>query len=114
MAEQPSRQQILQTQYNSYKSRLQQIAQKIVDLETDADEHKLVMDTLNSMDNNRRCFRMIHGVLVERTVGTVVPILKTTQEGIQTAMNGLLDQYKQLEAEFQKFQKDNKIQVVRQ
>lgn len=41
------------------------------------------MDTLNSMDNNRRCFRMIHGVLVERTVGTVVPILKTTQEGVR-------------------------------
>ncbi|WBW72662.1 prefoldin subunit Pfd2 [Schizosaccharomyces osmophilus] len=114
MTEQISRQQYLQNQYNVYKSQLQQIAQKIVDLETDADEHKLVNETLKPLNKDRRCFRMIHGVLVEQTVETVMPALHTNQEGIRKAMDALLEQYKELETEFTKFQKDNKIQVVRQ
>lgn len=43
----------------------------------------LVLNTLGGMDESRRCFRMVGGVLVERTVGEVLPALKTNREGVR-------------------------------
>ncbi|EEB05514.1 prefoldin subunit 2 [Schizosaccharomyces japonicus yFS275] len=123
-------------------------------METDLDEHKyvfhspssiaytysrLVIDTLEKTDKDRKCYRMINGVLAERKVETVLPILQTTSNGvwntyihthahaikqyvtdaltflkIKTAMERLVEQYKQLEKEFNEFQKKNHIQVIRQ
>lgn len=34
------------------------------------------------MESERKCFRMVGGVLVERTVGQVLPALEETQTGV--------------------------------
>jgi prefoldin subunit 2 len=109
-----ARQVDLQAQYNAYKNQLQQIAAKIGDLETEVDEHSLVISSISELPPQRKAFRMIGGVLVEKTVGEVIPALKTNQEGIKGVMESLVRQYKNTEEEFGKFQKDNKIKVVRQ
>lgn len=49
---------------------------------------RLVLSTLNEalQDNpNRKCFRLVGGVLVERTVSDVVPALQTNKEGVRMA-----------------------------
>ena len=38
--------------------------------------------SLKPMPSDRKCFRMIGGVLVERTVGEVLPALEETQTGV--------------------------------
>lgn len=46
---------------------------------------RLVIDTLteaSKADPNRKCFRLIGGVLVERTVKEVLPALQTNLEGV--------------------------------
>lgn len=103
----------LQQTYNNYKSQLTQIAAKIGDLETESDEHTLVLQTISKLNPDRTAYRLIGGVLVQRTVGDVIPALKTNQEGIQQVMTQLLGQYKSIETEFTKFQQDNKIKVVK-
>ncbi|EFX05677.1 prefoldin subunit [Grosmannia clavigera kw1407] len=75
------RQQDLQVQYSNFKNTLQQIAQKIGDVEQEAEEHKLVLETLDPLPEDRKCFRMINGVLVERTVKDVIPALKNEYRG---------------------------------
>ena len=40
----------------------------------------LVIETLTPLEPSRRCFRMIGGVLVERTVKEVLPTLTTNRE----------------------------------
>lgn len=93
----------LQIQYQSYKNNLQQLAQKIGDVEQEAEEHKLVLETLTPLPQDRKCFRMINGVLVERKVKDVVPALKTNSDGLRKVLEDLLKQYKTLEVEMEKW-----------
>ncbi|KAH0292329.1 hypothetical protein KCU62_g2182, partial [Aureobasidium sp. EXF-3399] len=106
------KQQELQAQYSNYKETLQAIAQKIGDVETEAEEHKLVLETLEPLPGDRKCFRMINGVLVERTVQDVLPQLKTNADGLKKVLEDLLKQYTTKQEELEKWKRQNKIQVV--
>ncbi|KAL2016426.1 hypothetical protein VTK56DRAFT_3547 [Thermocarpiscus australiensis] len=106
------RQQELQLQYSTYKNTLQQIAQKIGDVEQEAEEHKLVLETLEPLPGDRKCFRMINGVLVERTVKDVIPALRTNAEGLKKVLDDLVKQYKAKQDELEKWKKKNNVQVV--
>ena len=53
-----------------------------------------MLETLDPLSENRKCFRLINGVLVERTVKDVVPALKTNQEGLRKVLDDLVKQYK--------------------
>ncbi|EMD63330.1 hypothetical protein COCC4DRAFT_30859 [Bipolaris maydis ATCC 48331] len=108
------KQQELQTTYQNYKNTLQTIASKIGDIEQESEEHKLVLETLQPLSGDRKCFRMINGVLTERTVKEVVPILQTNSEGLKKALDELVKQYKSKQDEMEKWKKKNNIQVVQQ
>jgi hypothetical protein len=64
--------QIIQ-QYRELVKESQQLAQKVSELETDRNEHKLVEDTLGPLDPSRKAYRLVGEVLVERTVQEVLP-----------------------------------------
>lgn len=88
------------------------------------------------MPGDRKCFRMINGVLTERTVKEVVPILKTNSDGLKKALEELVKQYKTKQDDMEKWkvrvllclehaarltsimltvlQKKNNVQVVQQ
>ncbi|KAI1394137.1 Prefoldin beta-like protein [Hypoxylon trugodes] len=106
------KQQELQATYSSYKNTLQQLAQKIGDVEQEAEEHKLVLDTLEPLPRDRKCFRMINGVLVERTVQDVIPALRTNAEGLKKVLDDLVKQYKTKQDDLEKWKKKHNIQVV--
>ncbi|KAI1733883.1 Prefoldin subunit-domain-containing protein [Xylaria scruposa] len=143
------KQQELQATYSNYKNTLQQLAQKIGDVEQESEEHKnfgpsvepdgyhephrltleltaslcdnlstymkisrLVLETLEPLPADRKCFRMINGVLVERTVKDVVPALKTNAEGLKKVLDDLVKQYKTKQDDLEKWKKKNNIQVV--
>lgn len=42
----------------------------------------LVIDTLKEVDEARKCYRMVGGVLVERTVKEVLPALESNKEQV--------------------------------
>ncbi|OXV11705.1 hypothetical protein Egran_00535 [Elaphomyces granulatus] len=108
------RQQELQLQYSNFKNTLQQLAQKIGDVEQEAEEHKLVIETLEPLPSDRKCFRMVNGVLVERTVKDVIPSLKTNSDGLKQVLDELLKQYKAKQIEMDNWKKKNNVQVVQQ
>ncbi|KAL4985543.1 Prefoldin beta-like protein [Aspergillus falconensis] len=108
----PKKQQELQAQYTNFKNTLQQLAQKIGDIEQEAEEHKLVIDTLEPLPQDRTCFRMVNGVLVERTVADVLPTLKTNSDGLKQVLEDMLKQYKSKQSELDSWKRKNNIQVV--
>lgn len=52
------------------------------------------MESLQPLPLDRKCFRMINGVLVERTVKDVIPSLKTNADGLKQVLDELMRQYK--------------------
>jgi chaperonin cofactor prefoldin len=64
---------------------------------------RLVLETLEPLPEDRKCFRMINGVLVERTVKDVIPALKTNSEGLKQVLDDLVLQYKSKQEEMEKW-----------
>lgn len=69
-------------------------------------------ETLEPLPADRKCFRLINGVLVERTVKEVLPALKTNSDGLKQVLEELLKQYKNKQEEMDKWKKKNNVQVV--
>ncbi|TFK55602.1 Prefoldin beta-like protein [Heliocybe sulcata] len=111
----PLSEQELQQNYTNLQSDLQALAGKIGELEQEAEEHTLVLGTLEEAladEPDRKCFRLIGGVLVERTVKDVVPALQTNRDGIRKVVSTLAEQYKSKEQEFENFKRDYNIRSV--
>ncbi|KZO98109.1 Prefoldin beta-like protein, partial [Calocera viscosa TUFC12733] len=99
----------IQAGYSRYQQEIQSLAEKVGELESDAEEHELVLQTLkeaNEKDPSRPCFRMIGGVLVERTVKDILPALQTNRDGIQKVLQTLVEQYKKREEEFSTYKRE--------
>ncbi|KAF5363468.1 hypothetical protein D9756_000176 [Leucocoprinus leucothites] len=105
----------IQQNFVRMQNDLQALAGKIGELEQEADEHTLVLNTLNEAlaeEPDRKCFRLIGGVLVERTVKDVVPALQTNRDGIRKAVASLAEQYKTKEQDLDSFKKDYDIRLA--
>ncbi len=62
----------------------------LLQLTLERDEHKLVVDTLSKLESERKAFRLVGGVLVERTVGDVLPAVSQNYEGVRLLLLYLL------------------------
>ncbi|KAL5487618.1 GIM4 [Sanghuangporus weigelae] len=105
----------LQQTLSRLQNELQALAAKIGELESEAEEHELVLSTLNEAlqsDPQRKCFRMVGGVLVERTVKDVVPALQTNKEGIKKVVANLLAQYKAKDDEFESLKREYNVRPI--
>jgi prefoldin subunit 2 len=99
------------------KQELTSIAQKIGELEQESQEHGMVIDTIKPLDENRTCYRLIGGVLVQKTIKEVLPMVTQNQQGVSTTneINQLMQQlgttYKKKEEELAEYQKKYNIKV---
>jgi hypothetical protein len=62
-----------------------------------------VTETLQPLPPERKCFRLINGVLVERTVKDVLPALQTNSDGLKQVLDELVKQYKGKQDEMDKW-----------
>jgi prefoldin subunit 2 len=49
---------------------------------------RTVIDAISKLDHSRKCFRLIGGVLVERTIAEVLPAVQKNSEGVRISQNG--------------------------
>ncbi|KXJ15050.1 prefoldin subunit 2 [Exaiptasia diaphana] len=105
-----SQEQIIQ-QFNQMRQDLTSMLTKIHELEMDQNEHSVVIDALKGVDPTRKCFRMIGGVLVERTVGDVLPALENNRVQMGTLVERLKQNMTSKEQEFNNFKEKYNIRL---
>lgn len=71
-----------------------------------------MQETLRPLPEERKCFRLINGVLVERTIKDVLPALKVNSDGLEQVLEELVKQYKSKQSELDGWKKKHNIQVV--
>lgn len=102
---------LLQQQYQAMRMDANGLASKISELEqgsiiilshadcasdiaysytfTDHHEHELVLSAMVALEPTRKCFRLVGGVLVERTVAEVHPAVTSNKEKIKSVIESL-------------------------
>lgn len=96
-------QQVVAT-YKSMRAEVRQLAEKIAELEVEITEHDRVVQTLTDLPDDRKAYRMVGGVLVERTVKEVLPAVTSNREGIAQVLAQLNESIKQKEASANEWQ----------
>lgn len=92
-------------QYNDIKQKYSLFFQKALDIEQELVEHNLVATALGNLKSNRKCFRKIGGVLVEKDSDTVKKDLDVEIANIKQTLDIVYKSMKQQEELMQSFQK---------
>ncbi|XP_039368332.1 prefoldin subunit 2 [Mauremys reevesii] len=98
--------------FNRLRQEQRGLASKAAELELELNEHSLVIDTLRDVDPTRKCYRMVGGVLVERTVKEVLPALESNKEQINKIIETLTQQLQAKGQELNEFREKHNIRVM--
>ncbi|XP_074979114.1 prefoldin subunit 2 [Caretta caretta] len=108
--------------FNRLRQEQRGLASKAAELELELNEHRdlssiclsysLVIDTLREVDPTRKCYRMVGGVLVERTVKEVLPALESNKEQINKIIETLTQQLQAKGQELNEFREKHNIRVM--
>lgn len=72
---------------------------------------RTVIDTLKSVEDDRKCFRLIGGVLCERTVKSVLPQLNDAKEQLEKLISQRQEQLTAKGVEINKFREKHNIKI---
>ena len=95
------------------RTECQELAVKINTLEMDKTEHELVMAALQPLDLERKCFRMIGNVVVERTVAEVLPAVEKNKDQIKGTIDTFTEMMSKKQQEANEFAATHKIMEQR-
>ncbi|KAF5738641.1 prefoldin subunit 2 [Tripterygium wilfordii] len=109
----PINEQVVANMYTTMRSEMNQIYSKITELEMEVSEHSLVINAIQPLDPSRRCYRMIGGVLVERTIKEVLPAVQRNKEGIEEVITRLNEALQRKKKEITDFEAKYKIRITR-
>lgn len=107
----PINEQAVANIYGAMRAELNQIYSKITELEMEVSEHSLVIGAIQPLDPSRRCFRMIGGVLVERTIKEVLPAVQRNKEGLEEVISRLNEALEKKKKEIAEFEAKYKIRI---
>ncbi|KAF8388067.1 hypothetical protein HHK36_026733 [Tetracentron sinense] len=97
--------------YGSMRAEMNQLYSKITELEMEMSEHSLVIGTIQLLDPSRRCFRMIGGMLVERTIKEVLPAVQRNKEGLEEVISRLNEALEKKKNEIAELEAKYKIRI---
>ncbi|KAH8303019.1 hypothetical protein KR044_013311 [Drosophila immigrans] len=98
-------------QFQQLRNEQRNLANSLNTLEMDLREHKTVIETLNSADPERKCFRLIGGVLCERTVKDVLPQLVENKDFIAKTITMVTEDLSKKGVELNKFKEEHNIKI---
>lgn len=110
-SKEPMTEQAVANIYNNMRSEINQLHSKITELEMEVSEHSLVIGAIQPLDQSRRCYRMIGGVLVERTIAEVLPAVQRNKEGLEEVISRLNEALERKKKEMVELETKYKIRI---
>ena len=108
----PSQDEVIRT-FQQMMGQREQLTSKISELTVEHAEYKRVAETLKTMDGARRCHQLLNGVLVERTVGEVVPSVTENRDMLDQVVKSMTERLAKLIEEMKAYQqKFNRASLV--
>ncbi|KAL4136187.1 hypothetical protein QTP88_007751 [Uroleucon formosanum] len=107
----PAEEELIHNTFNALRTEQRQLATKLSEIELDLNEHSIVIDTLNKLDEERKCFRLIGGVLVERKICDILPTLIKNRGEMGKIVKTLNEQLTKKGIEINDFKNKHNIQV---
>ena len=81
--------------YKQLQQEAQIFLQRMLELEDEKRENELVLDTIKDLEPERKCWRLINGVLFEKAQKEVVPELTTQIKNIDNVIDQISSTLKQ-------------------
>ena len=63
--------------YKQLQQEAQGLVTKLLEIEDERKENELVLESISNLEDNRKCWRLVNGVLMEKTKVEVVPEMRT-------------------------------------
>lgn len=87
------------------------ISDKIGEMVGEKHEHELALEAMRKVEAGRPCFRLVGGVLVQRTAGEVIPSLEANLKNIEQVIAAQTKNLEEKEKALAEFMRDNNIVV---
>jgi len=110
MTQEEAEKQIVE-RFQEMRDHKQKLASKIAEMNVEKNEHAMVVTTLTPLDPSRKAWRLVGGVLVERTCGEVLPAVNEALGEIENVLATLQKSYDEKEAEINEFMEKYNIRL---
>ena len=67
------------------------LVSKLMELEDEKKENELVLESISKLEDNRKCWRLVNGVLVEKTKVDVVPEMRGVINNLNAVAKQITD-----------------------
>ena len=108
--------QALQVQYNKYQEDISEFQSHLAALASKIQEQVIVDNTLSSISpakhEGRRCFKLIGGVLVEKSVDEVIQMLHNDLKGMKQEQEKFQLELARMKKDMESWMTKNNIKIV--
>lgn len=73
--------------YKQLQNEAQTLVGKLLEIEDERKENELVLESISKLEDTRRCWRLVNGVLMEKTKVEVVPEMRTVINNLNAVTN---------------------------
>ena len=77
--------------YKQLQQEAQVLVSKLMEIEDEKKENELVLESISKLEDNRKCWRLINGVLMEKTKREVVPEMRTVINNLNAVTKQITD-----------------------
>ena len=93
-AQQPSEEEIqreVAKRYNILHQETNALVSRLMEVEDERKENQLVLESIGKLEDDRKCWRLVNGVMFEKTKAEVVPELETMVKNLLAVAKQLND-----------------------
>ncbi|XP_011639119.1 probable prefoldin subunit 2 [Pogonomyrmex barbatus] len=99
------------TEFQALRNEQKNLVNKLSEMESELNEHKIVIETLKSVDPKGKCYRLIGGLLCERIVEDVMVSLVTNKEQLVKLIDSLNDKVTKKGVEINEYKEKHNIRI---